>query len=91
MATTPLTAEYRDHLSTVDEKGKRVWITPAYQKGRFMNRRNMVAYTLLIVLVSMPFIHVHHHPLFLFDVIHRKFVLFSLPFWPQDFYLFGLS
>ena len=30
---------YRDHLATVDEHGKRVWIYPKKPKGKFTNYR----------------------------------------------------
>jgi cytochrome c oxidase accessory protein FixG len=34
---------------------------------------------------------VNGHPLMLFNVIERKFILFGIPFWPQDFFLFVLA
>ena len=38
-----------------------------------------------------PFIKIGGQPLFLFNILERKFVLFGQAFWPQDFFLFGLA
>ena len=78
---------YRDHISTVDESGKRVWIYPKKPKGRFTNYRQVVSYLLLIILFAGPFIKIGGQPLLLFDVIDRQFVFFGQVFWPQDFHL----
>jgi cytochrome c oxidase accessory protein FixG len=40
---------------------------------------------------TAPFIKVGEHPLLLFNILERKFVIFGLAFWPQDFYLFVLA
>lgn len=47
---------------------------------------------LLVVLFAGPFVWVNGHPLFLFNILERRFIFFGVPFWPQDFYLvaFGL-
>jgi cytochrome c oxidase accessory protein FixG len=34
---------------------------------------------------------VNGHPLFLADVIHRKFIIFGQIFWPQDFFIFAMG
>ena len=78
---------FRDHLSTVDELGKRVWVYPKKPSGTFTNLRAVVAVVLLLLLLGMPFIKIGGEPLFLFDVLNRKFVLFGQVFWPQDFFL----
>lgn len=78
---------YRDHISTVDESGKRVWVYPKKPKGRFTNWRQLVSYLLLAILLTGPFIKIGGEPLLLFDVIERQFVIFGQVFWPQDFHL----
>ncbi|MEK7256213.1 MAG: hypothetical protein AAB316_15785, partial [Bacteroidota bacterium] len=35
--------EFRDHLATVDKKGKRIWIYPKKPKGRFYNWRGITS------------------------------------------------
>lgn len=82
---------FRDSLSTIDNQGKRIFVHPKKPKGRYFNRRLIVGWTLLINLFLVPFIKIGGHPLFLFDVIKRKFILFGVHFWPQDSYLFAIG
>ena len=42
---------FRDHLSTVDEKGKRIWLYPKKPKGKLTNYRAVVSYILVAFLV----------------------------------------
>jgi polyferredoxin len=90
MSSTPRTEEFRDHLSTVDEGGKRIWVYPRKPEGTLHTARAIVAAVLLVILFGAPFIRVNDQPLFLFNIFERKFVLFGQAFFPQDFYLFGL-
>ena len=83
--------EFRDSLATVDEKGKRIWVYPKKPKGKFTNLRSVVTIVLLGLLFSGPFIKIGGQPLLLFNIFERKFVIFGIAFWPQDFYLFGLA
>lgn len=83
--------EYRDSIGTVDKEGKRLWVYPKKPKGKFYTKRGIVATILLGMLFSVPFIKVGGQPLLLFNIFERKFVLLGIPFWPQDFYLFGLA
>lgn len=78
---------YRDHLATVDDTGKRVWLYPKKPRGRFTNWRQLVSYLLLGILLTGPFIKIGGEPLLLFDIVDRQFVLFGQVFWPQDFHL----
>ncbi|MEP0984305.1 cytochrome c oxidase accessory protein CcoG [Ekhidna sp.] len=79
---------FRDHLSTVDKEGKRVWVYPKKPKGRFTNYRSLVSYLLLLFLLGAPFIKVDGQPFLLFNIFERKFIIFGQVFWPQDFFLF---
>lgn len=83
--------EFRDSISTVDQAGKRVWIYPKMPKGKFTNYRTYLSYVLLVFLFAAPFIKIGGQPLLLFNIIERKFSIFGLTFWPQDFFLFGLA
>ncbi|MCB0636058.1 MAG: 4Fe-4S binding protein [Lewinella sp.] len=85
------TEQYRDKIATVDEQGKRIWIYPKKPKGRFYNWRTYLSWGLLAVLFGLPFVKVNGDPLFLFNVLERKFILFGIPFLPQDFHLFVLA
>lgn len=82
--------DFRDHIATVNEKGKRVWVYPKKQKGKFFTRRQWVSYLLLLFLFAAPHIRFRGEPLILLNVVERKFVLFGSVFWPQDLYLFAI-
>ncbi|MBV6427435.1 MAG: hypothetical protein KIPDCIKN_01953 [Haliscomenobacter sp.] len=83
--------EFRDHIATVDQKGKRLWIYPKKTKGKFTRARSVVSWLLLAFLFAAPFLKVNGDPLLLFNILERRFVLFGINFAPQDFYLFGLA
>ncbi|HVD98916.1 MAG TPA: cytochrome c oxidase accessory protein CcoG [Cytophagaceae bacterium] len=79
---------FRDKISTVDDKGRRVWLYPKKPKGKMTRYRNYVGYTLLAFLFLAPFIKIAGEPLILLNVLQRHFVFFGVVFWPQDFHLF---
>ena len=83
--------DYRDSIATVDKSGGRIWIYPKKPSGKFYNWRSYVSWILLAVLFGMPFIKVNGEPLLLFNVIERKFIIFSIIFTPQDLHLFALA
>lgn len=83
--------EFRDKIATVDEKGKRIWVFPKKQLGKYFNRRSIVAYSLLAFLFAGPFIKIGGEPLLLINVLERKFVIFGQIFWPQDMFIFALG
>ena len=87
----PVAESFRDRVATIDEKGSRVWMYPQKPAGKKYNWRTLLTIVYLSALFGLPFIRVGGHPLFLFDVIHRKFILFGQIFWPQDFFIFALG
>ncbi len=82
---------FRDHLYNVAEDGKRLKIYPKKPAGRFYRGRTWFSWLLLVLLFSGPFIKINGHQLLLLNILERKFVLFGIPFWPQDFHLVVLS
>jgi len=82
---------FRDSIATVNKEGKRAWIYPKKPKGRYYNARTIVSFIFLALLFGGPFMKLNGHPLMLFNVIERKFILFGIMFWPQDFFLFVLA
>ena len=82
---------FRDHIATINDEGKRNWIFPKQPRGAFYQKRTLVSVFLLAVLFGMPFIRVHGDPFMLINVLERKFILFGIVFWPQDFHLFFLA
>lgn len=84
--------EFRDHVSNQETDGRRKWIYPRLPKGGVYYRwRIVVALGLLLILFGLPWLEFQGHPLFLFNVLERKFIFFGVPFWPQDFYLVALG
>lgn len=82
---------FRDTVATISEDGKRNWIYPKKPKGAFYNKRTAVSIFFLILLFAGPFMKLNGHPLMLFNILERKFILFGIAFWPQDFHLFVLA
>ncbi len=82
---------YRDTIGTVDEDGHRKWVYPRKPKGRMHTYRAIVAVILLIGLFVGPFLRINGEPMFLFNLLERKFIILGLTFWPQDFHLFALA
>jgi len=90
MSQTPL--HFRDQISTVTDDGKkRKWLYPKIVKGKLYQYRSVVSYFFLSLLFAAPFIKLNGEQLVLLNVLERKFVLFGIVFWPQDFYLFVLA
>jgi cytochrome c oxidase accessory protein FixG len=85
------TEEYRDHIATVDDRGKRIWLYPKKPSGKLYQWRTWVSALFLAVFLTTPFIKVDGEQLLLLNVLERKFVLFGLLFTPQDFHLFVLA
>lgn len=82
---------FRDSIGTIAEDGKRAWVFPKKPNGKLYRYRKYVSYTLLAILFLSPFIKVNGHQFMLFNVLERRFNIFGLPFWPQDFYLMAIS
>lgn len=82
---------FRDHLPTTDASGGRRWLYPRSTSGQFTRWRTLVAVVLLVALFAGPFVWVDGHPLFLFNVLERRFIFFGVLFWPQDFYLVAIG
>ncbi len=82
---------FRDSIATISKTGKRNWIFPKKPKGKLYNKRTLFSIVYLIVFFVLPFIKIDGSPLFLFNILQRKFILFGVIFWPQDFIIFGLG
>jgi cytochrome c oxidase accessory protein FixG len=77
---------FRNELSSVAPDGRRRWIYARQPSGRIYRARTVVSWFLLAFLFLAPFVRVGGLPLMLFNILERKFVLFGVLFWPQDFY-----
>ena len=91
---TPLpkdTEEFRDHIATVDERGKRIWVYPKKPAGYYYKVRSIFSWVLLALLFGLPFIKINGDPFMLFNILERRFIIFGINFMPQDFYLFVIA
>lgn len=82
---------FRDQISTVDKRGKRLWVFPKKPKGKFTSTRTVVSMVLLVLLFAGPFIYIDGQPLLMLNILERKFVIFGKIFWPQDFPIFAIG
>jgi cytochrome c oxidase accessory protein FixG len=71
-------------LTTLNEDGSRIWMRPKLAEGRFLNRRRVVGYFLIVAFLLLPFVYVNGHPAILLDVASRRFHLFGFTFHPTD-------
>lgn len=86
-----LDQSFRDSVATIDKQGKRNYIFPKRPKGKLYNLRTVASIIYLIFFFALPFVKVDEEPLFLFNVIQRKFIFFGQVFWPQDFFIFAIG
>ena len=77
-------SDFRDHLGTADQEGRRQWLYPRKPHGRFTRARTYLSWLLLAVMFVGPFVRIRGNPLLMLNVIERKFVILGQVFWPQD-------
>ncbi|MGC4100395.1 cytochrome c oxidase accessory protein CcoG [Ferruginibacter sp.] len=82
---------FRDSVATISREGKRNFISPKKPKGRLYNLRTRFSILYLVIFFTLPFIKLHGEPLLMLNIIERKFILFGMVFWPQDFFIFGIA
>lgn len=71
-------------LSTLNRDGTRRWLDPRLSKGRFLARRRVVAYVLLVLYNALPWIEINGKPAMLLDVARREFTFFGTTFLSTD-------
>ena len=86
-----LPGSFRDKVATVDQKGKRIWVLPLKTGCRLYNARTLASIIYLAAFFGLPFARVNGHPVFLINILERRFILFGQIFWPQDFFIFALG
>lgn len=90
-SNNPNLLEAQEHvLSTLEADGSRRWLKPKLSKGRFLVRRRVVAWGLILIFTVMPFMKINGNPPLLFDVVRRKFHIFGFTFLPTDTFLLAL-
>jgi cytochrome c oxidase accessory protein FixG len=83
--------DFRDHLTTADQEGRRQWLYPRKVRGRFFRARTWLSWLLLAIMFAGPFIRINGNPLLLLNVVERKFVILGQIFWPQDMIMFAVA
>jgi cytochrome c oxidase accessory protein FixG len=86
-----LDQDFRDSVGTISKEGKRNYLFPQKPFGKLYNLRSYFSYFYLILFFTLPFIKIEGEPMFLFNVLERKFIFFGQVFWPQDFFIFAIG
>jgi len=84
-------SDFRDHIATADQEGRRQWIYPRKVSGPFFRWRTWFSWLLLFIMFAGPFFTIRGNPLLLMNIPERKFVVLGQIFWPQDMILFALA
>lgn len=82
---------FRDSIATINKEGKREWIFPLKPNGKYYRLRTYFSYFFLLLFFTVPFLKMNGEPLFMANILERKFILFGMIFWPQDFFIFGVG
>jgi cytochrome c oxidase accessory protein FixG len=85
------TESFRNELGVLEKDGKRKKMYPRHVSGKFYTLRTILGVGLLALMFAGPFLKVNGHPLMLFNILERKFIVFGIAFFPQDLYLFALT
>ncbi|MDB6059068.1 MAG: cytochrome oxidase [Verrucomicrobiales bacterium] len=83
--------DFRNHLATADQKGKRKWVYAKKPQGKLYSLRSIVSVALLAIMFAGPFIKINGNPLLLLNIVQRKFVILGHIFWPQDVAIFAVA
>ncbi len=90
-ALKPDQHDFRDHLATADETGRRKWLYPRQPVGRYYQWRIYLSWLLLGILFINPFVKINGNPLLMLNVVTRRFSILGHIFWPQDMALLAVA
>ncbi len=82
---------FRDRIATVDARGKRNWVYAQKPEGKLFRIRTWVSWGFFALFFALPFIKMNGRPFFQFNIPDAKFIIFGKIFWPQDFFIFGIT
>lgn len=83
--------DFRDHIATADQEGRRLWLYPKKPQGRLYRIRTGFSFLLIAIMFVGPFIKINGNPLLMINVVERKFSVLGVIFWPQDNLIFALG
>jgi cytochrome c oxidase accessory protein FixG len=86
-----LDQSFRDSVATIDKEGHRRFIHPKKPKGSLYNKRTVASIVYLLIFFTLPFLKIGGEPVFMLNVLERKFIFFGQIFGPQDFFIFALG
>jgi cytochrome c oxidase accessory protein FixG len=87
--SSPVAAPPSDGADSYYEAHRKIY--PREVKGRFTRLRTLSVWVLLGIYYVLPWVMLHGRQAVLLDLRERKFYIFSLVMWPQDFiFLTGL-
>ena len=84
--TTQQPASNQNSSDRVDLYAKHIKIHPRKDHGLFNKLRNSSVVILLGIFYAFPWFNWNGHQAVLWDLPHRKFYIFDLIIWPQDFF-----
>ena len=79
-----------DVLSTLHSDGRRRWMYPVTEKGKWWLRRLIVAWGLIAFFVALPIVKIAGKPAVFIDLAHREFTFFGLTLYATDTFLLTL-
>ena len=80
--------EENDTQPTIGEGGRRVWVYPREVKGRKTRQRRIVAWSLLLLYLGVPWLQWEGSPLLQIDVFGFRLLFLGHSYYPQDIRLF---
>lgn len=84
-------SDFREHLATADQQGRRMWLYPKQPQGWYTNARTWVNFVLIAIMFAGPFVRIDGNPLLMMNIVERRFVILGQVFWPQDFPIFATA
>ncbi len=74
-------------LTTLTSDGKRKWMYPVPEKGRYWMRRLITGWALIVLFVGLPVVQINGKPAILLDLLNREFTFFGVTFYPTDTFI----
>ncbi len=87
------TTDFRNKLGVIKKDGSRSFVFAKKPKGKFYDYRTYLSWILIafLLLGPTPLLNINGNQLMMFNFFTREFFIFSIPFFPQDFYLFAVG
>lgn len=77
-------SDFKETLYTIDQQGRRKWVYPNLVRGAWYYRRYIVAYTLMLFYLAMPWVTINGKQGIHLNLFERRFTFFGTTFWATD-------